>query len=65
MYIHSRKNTTPDTRRPGLKGDGKHHYQQDAPGRAKTASSRQQMHPDQKTQTGSKELDGNKESKQS
>lgn len=49
-----RKAATPS--RSGLEGDnGK--PKQDTPGRPKTSSSRQQTHPDQNSQTGSRELD--------
>ena len=48
----------PETRKSGLKGDVRGALQQDTPGRAKSASSRQQTVPNQKTQTGSEELDG-------
>lgn len=61
----NRPHTTPESQKPGLKGDQKQQYHQDAPGRAKTASSRQQTQHDQKTQTGSQKLDGTKESKHS
>lgn len=47
-----------ETAKPGLKGDADGDLQQDTPGRAKSASSRQQTVPNQKTQSGSEDLDG-------
>lgn len=44
----------------GLQGDQDRSYWQDTPGRAKTASSRQQTQPDQALQTGAESLDSGK-----
>jgi hypothetical protein len=54
----SKTTETPAGKAAGLKSDSSGVDQQDAPGRPKSASSREQTHPGQTTQTGSAELDG-------